>query len=998
MIVSMLLMAAVAVQSPEASLEAQLPGIFGKCAVNYRVLEAAARPLEKGEKGLDRLPHGWSKWRTGRDELDMRGATGWTAGHFPGSLWYLYEATGDEDFRNKALYWTEKLATNAWVDTNHDVGFIMYCSYGNARRLLKTTKYDALLAQTAASLSRRYHEKLGLIRSWGKITDTGDFRVIPDNMMNLELLEWAAKYAEGGAKYNAIACSHADQTAKHHFRSDNSVYHVLDYDQVTRRVKGVLRGQGASTETAWSRGQSWAVYGYTMMYRETGFVRYLEQAKKAADFCLDHPNMPADGIPYWDYGAPGEERDSSAGSVLASALLELSQYVSPAEGGRYRAFAVRELLSLSSDAYFAAPDEIGGFILKHGVGNKPKGSEVDTPLDYGDYYYLEALLRFRKLVEKEHARAKVAAQLPTAGLPGKDDAAWAVVRTDSAAVKAIAAAEEMLAQPIAELPKSLYWEFTENGNRSRYENKYFSRMEQLTTLTVAEKLEGKGRFLERIDRLANAICDQPAWTVPAHDREHTCYYDTMRIVDLFGSEMACHLAYTICWVGERLPEKTVARVKAECERRIFSPLRRAYACIGEDGQYPAAGYQCGNRWVCRESNWCAVCHDNVTMAALQFIDDPLDRALFVEMAMRQMSTYARSFTSDGYCSEGMGYWNYGFGHYLMLGLTLRDLTDGKLDCFDIPVMRKVAEYALFYQLEPGHSPAFADGNGAPSAQNLALVGRVWPDLLSEQAIRSDEVVGKLFGAGRGPCKDRFVSLLAFGKGRQQAKRRRFELPKVTAYPEAQVWILRGGGDLAVAVKGGHNAELHNHCDVGSYYLVKDGRHIAGDPGNEEYTERTFSARRYDSKVLNSYGHPVPVVGGKLQFVGREAAAKVVKTEFSDRCDTIVIDLTAAYRCPTLVSLVRTFVFDREEDEFKVTDRVKFSAPTSFEDAYTLFEKGEKVKGKRVKGEGVRVLVDGATYTIREEQIENPGRKSPRRFGIVLDKPVTEAEIFMIFED
>jgi hypothetical protein len=186
-------------------------------------------------------------------------------------------------------------------------------------------------------------------------------------------------------------------TSKHHFRADGGCYHVLDYDQVTKRVKEVRRGQGASTETAWSRGQSWAIYGYTMMYRETKEPLFRQMAERCADFAIDNPNMPADGVPYWDYGAPGEERDSSAGSIMASGLLELSTFVPAEKGAKYRAFAVKALTALASPAYFAAPGENGDFLLKHGVGAKPAGSEVDTPLNYGDYYFLEGLMRFRKL-------------------------------------------------------------------------------------------------------------------------------------------------------------------------------------------------------------------------------------------------------------------------------------------------------------------------------------------------------------------------------------------------------------------------------------------------------------------------------------------------------------------------------------------------------------------------------------------------------------------------
>ena len=325
----------------------------------------------------------------------MRSIYWWTSGHFPGSLWYLYEATGDGFFKDRATVWTESIAPNSKVVDHHDTGFIMYCSFGNARRLLKTDKYDGLLLETANSLSTRFNPGLGLIRSWGAPDDKRRFLVIPDNLMNLELLEWAAKAKGGDKRFDRIARSHATMTMANHFRADGGTYHVLDYDQKTLRVKSIERGQGAGCGSAWSRGQSWAIYGYTMMFRETGDPAYLEFAKKLADFAVDNPNMPCDGVPYWDFGAPGEERDTSAAAIMASGLLELATFAKGEKGAKYRAFAVKQLLSLCSDEYFAKPGENGDWLLKHGVGNKPAGSEVDTPLDYGDYYFLEALLRFK---------------------------------------------------------------------------------------------------------------------------------------------------------------------------------------------------------------------------------------------------------------------------------------------------------------------------------------------------------------------------------------------------------------------------------------------------------------------------------------------------------------------------------------------------------------------------------------------------------------------------
>ena len=297
------------------------------------------------------------------------------------------------DLKDAAIRYTDLLAkvTNS---RQHDIGFMLYCPMGEGLRLApeKRADYAKWLQEGAATLASLYNPDVGLIRSW----PWGNHLVIIDNMMNLELLEWAAKNG-GDAKYHDIAVSHARKTDENHFRADGGTYHVLDYDPNNGDwVTAVYSKQGANlVHSSWSRGQGWAIYGFTMMYRETKDPRFLVRAMKSADYAIDNPNMPADGVPYWDFGAPGEERDSSAAAVMASGLLELADFVGGEKGASYRAFAVKQLASLASSAYFSEGDEIGHFLLKHGVGHKPAHSEVDTPLDYGDYYFLEALLRLR---------------------------------------------------------------------------------------------------------------------------------------------------------------------------------------------------------------------------------------------------------------------------------------------------------------------------------------------------------------------------------------------------------------------------------------------------------------------------------------------------------------------------------------------------------------------------------------------------------------------------
>ena len=401
--VSAILVAALALSSAEAELKVRLPGVFAKAAEHYKVLDAAATPLRNGRKdGVPQIPHGYVAANGGnKSAYDMRDIYWWTSGHFPGSLWLLYEATGDEFFRKRGEEWMKLLEPVKHYSGIHDTGFMMYCSYGTARRILKTEEYDDILVETSKSLCKRYNKKLGLIRSWGNIGDNDHFLVIPDNMMNLEMLLAASKMKNGSREFAEIAMSHADKSMKNHFRDDGGCYHVLDYDQrdgFLGAVQEIRRGQGRSCRTAWARGQAWGIYGFTMMYRATGHRRYLDFARKLADYAINHPDMPEDGVPYWDFGAPGEERDSSAAAVMASALIELSQYVGDK---KYRAFAVKQLTALCSPEYFSKGDEIGHFLLKHGVGHKPAGREIDTPLDYGDYYFLEALLRFRELKNRE---------------------------------------------------------------------------------------------------------------------------------------------------------------------------------------------------------------------------------------------------------------------------------------------------------------------------------------------------------------------------------------------------------------------------------------------------------------------------------------------------------------------------------------------------------------------------------------------------------------------
>ena len=320
----------------------------------------------------------------------------WCSGFFGGSLWYLFEYTGDSSWKQAAEKWSLAVEKEKLNTSTHDLGFMLYCPFGNGYRLTGNEQYKQILLTGAASLATRFNPDYGVIKSWNKWRDY-DYPVIIDNMMNLEFLFWAAKVS-GDKKLYDICITHADNTIKNHYRKDYSSWHVLAYGEGS---KILTRGthQGYADSSAWSRGQVWGLYGFTVMYRETKKKKYLKQAERIAGFLLNHPNLPADKVPYWDFnapGLPGEERDASAGAILCSALFELSQY-SKSNSGRYFDTAKELLQNLSGAQYKAPVGENGHFILKHSVGSKPHNSEVNVPLIYADYYYLEALLRYDQL-------------------------------------------------------------------------------------------------------------------------------------------------------------------------------------------------------------------------------------------------------------------------------------------------------------------------------------------------------------------------------------------------------------------------------------------------------------------------------------------------------------------------------------------------------------------------------------------------------------------------
>lgn len=384
------LLAAIAFTAPALAQEANMGKLIQD---NFAFADSQYHYLMKSELPSDQMPQSFDS-KTGKVVGYER--TWWCTGFYPGNLLYIYEQTKDATLLPEIHRTLDVIKPNENYTGNHDLGFMMFCSFGNALQILKDTSYKQVLFQSAASLSTRFRPHIPAIQSWNK-SKNFNCPVIIDNMMNLELLEWVSQNG-GDKKFAQIALQHANTTMKNHFRSDYSSYHVVDYDTSNGNVLQKKTWQGYADNSSWARGQGWGLYGYTMMYRFTKNKKYLEQAKHIAAYILNNPTLPKDKIPYWDFSdpkIPNVPRDASAGALIASALLELGQYTKGKEKENYVNNAKQMIETLSTSEFLSKIGQNGGFLLMHSTGALPFKSEVDVPLIYADYYFLEAMIRYK---------------------------------------------------------------------------------------------------------------------------------------------------------------------------------------------------------------------------------------------------------------------------------------------------------------------------------------------------------------------------------------------------------------------------------------------------------------------------------------------------------------------------------------------------------------------------------------------------------------------------
>lgn len=390
--ISMMALALAVSCDRQESMEELTARVFERAAVQFKVMDAALDSVAALKPGEAVYPRAINK----DGSLWTSHYKWWCSGFYPGSLWLTYEYTGDESLKALALKYQAGLEPLRFRTDDHDIGFQLMCSYGNCLRITGDTSCEAVIIDGANSLASRFDPEVGCTRSWnfGKWA----FPVIVDNMMNMELLLKAVELG-GDQSLKEVALAHARTTMKNHFREDKSCYHLVNYDPETGEVIGKQTVQGYSDDSAWARGQAWGLYGYPMIYRFTKDQEMLDHAVAIAEYLL--PRLPEDAVPYWDFDSPeipADVRDASSAAIMASALIELSTYVDAEKSARYLAVAEKMLRALASEEYLAEEGSHHGFLLKHSTGNKNKDSEVDVPLTYADYYFLEALMRWKQVV------------------------------------------------------------------------------------------------------------------------------------------------------------------------------------------------------------------------------------------------------------------------------------------------------------------------------------------------------------------------------------------------------------------------------------------------------------------------------------------------------------------------------------------------------------------------------------------------------------------------
>ena len=586
---------------------------------------------------------------------------------------------------------------------------------------------------------------------------------------------------------------------------------------------------------------------------------------------------------------------------------------------------------------------------------------------------------------------EVAALLPPSpapvGRPAADRAAWTELGARLPLRELLTEADRLVNTAPPAVTDDLYLTYSRTGVRTTYEAVYSSRRDRLTTFAWAEALDGRGRYLAAVQREVDAILDERAWTLPAHDANLDNFNGRVVEVDLGAAMRGWSLATVAGWFGEGLGAARLTRLQTELRRRIVDPYLNAIRNGPRGGMW----------WVHTNSNWNAVCHAGVAGTALAAVPDRTVRAEVLASAEANLPYFVGGFTEDGYCSEGIGYWSYGFGHHALLAEAAFAGTGGALRLLQGEKLARVNAYPAGMEILPRIYPAFSDNTTTVQPAN-------WVAPLARRQLDGGSQPARLPALGWAEiARDQlYISAARLWTPSTPPASATPPQPELRHwFDSAQVLIARATADFGAAIKGGHNDELHNHNDLGSFVVALGATVLLADPGSEVYTARTFSARRYESEVLNSRGHPVPVVAGRLQSTGRAFAAQVSATEWTRARDRLLLDLRGAYEVSSLRRLDREFLCRRGADEaFVITDDFEFSTPETFGSALITFSPWREISpGLLELGTGndrvhVRVETEGGNVAVTATTItENlPGGRQPTRLGLDFTQPLARGRL------
>jgi len=590
--------------------------------------------------------------------------------------------------------------------------------------------------------------------------------------------------------------------------------------------------------------------------------------------------------------------------------------------------------------------------------------------------------------------ATIAGMLPQApagfGKPITDRDFWRNPDTLARTGNAVSRATPLLNKEFPAWSDELYLDFSKTGRRPPGEAMIRARELWLEPLVTAECVENQGRFLPAIHRTLEAYLAQPAWTLPAHDHSLDNFHRRKFTVDLRAAETAADLAQALWLLGDRIDAGLRTRMLAALEQRVFAPVRTSLTTHKDH-------WWLGETSKPVQNNWNAVCLAGVVGAARTILPDRNDRAVFVAAGEHYSQYFINGFTDDGYCEEGPGYWVYGFGDFVGLREVLAHATAGRIDLFDRPKTIRMALYGKRIAFPGGDVPPFADCRTGTRA-NKRLI-----DYCDRVFGMAPGVKGAASGPGLRGLARMFTSETP---APIKASRPRADESLRSYFDKVGVLVCRPGnpstGRLSAAIKAGGNGS-HSHNDIGSFVISLDGQQPVGDPGGPHaYDNETFGPKRYEKNILNSFGHPVPVVDGQLQVDATKVKPKVLETLFQPDWDRITIDMAPAYQVPSLKKLTRTMTYSRKDaGKIGIKDEVTFSKPSAFELALTTrWEITQTDPTTLELSQGGRKLIAEVTtpdgFDLTRTRIEELGAPAFTRIGIKLRKPVTDASVNVVF--